>query len=215
MIPTDRPTYLFESLSPTPVAGVDEVGRGPMAGPVVAAAVILRPSTIPAGLADSKTLPFRVRQELYEALCQGSDIGVGAASVDEIDRINILQATLVAMRRAVAKLSQQPRFVLVDGNQMPSLPCPARTVVKGDGRCLSIAAASIVAKVVRDRLMARLAERYPLYGWDHNVGYCTSEHRSALRRHGATIHHRRSFSPVRQALGDLTRKISGQINMSL
>jgi ribonuclease HII len=215
MIPTDGPTYLFESLGPAPVAGVDEVGRGPMAGPVVAAAVILRPSTIPDGLADSKTLNSKVREELCSALRRGSDIGIGAASVDEIDRVNILQATFLAMRRAVARLSQTPQFVLVDGNQMPTLPYPLRPVVKGDGRCLSIAAASIVAKVVRDRMMARLAERYPVYGWEHNVGYCTPEHRRALEAHGATKHHRRSFMPVRRVLGEINDNIAQQVTLTL
>lgn len=215
MIPINGPTYLFESLAPTPVAGVDEVGRGPMAGPVVAAAVILRPSTIPDGLADSKTLKPAIREELCAALYRGSDIGVGAASVSEIDSINILQATFLAMRRAVARLSQAPRLVLVDGNQMPKLPYPLRPVVKGDGRCLSIAAASIVAKVVRDRMMARLAERYPAYGWERNVGYCTQAHRNALEASGATAHHRRSFLPVRRVLGEVNDDISQQVSLAL
>ena len=215
MIPTDGPTYLFECLGPAPVAGVDEVGRGPMAGPVVAAAVILRPSTIPDGLDDSKALTAAAREDLYVALSQGSDIGVGAASVAEIDQINILQGTFLAMRRAVARLSQVPRLVLVDGNQMPKLPCPLQPVVKGDARCLSIAAASIVAKVVRDRMMARLAERYPAYGWEHNVGYCTSEHRSALERHGATAHHRRSFMPVRRVIDDDADDLARQVSLPL
>ena len=215
MIPTDGPTYLFESLGPAPVAGVDEVGRGPMAGPVVAAAVILRPSTIPSGLADSKTLTPKVRQKLCADLRLGSDIGVGAASVHEIDRINILQATFLAMQRALARLSQPPRLVLVDGNQMPKLPYPLRPVIKGDGRCLSIAAASIVAKVVRDRMMTRLAERYPAYGWEHNVGYCTLEHRRALQKHGATVHHRRSFLPVRRVLGETIDDMAQQVSFSL
>ncbi len=215
MIPDGVPNYLLECTSPAPVAGVDEVGRGPMAGPVVAAAVILRPGTIPDRLADSKTLTPKVREELYAALCEGSDIGVGAASVREIDRINILQATFVAMRRAVERLAQPPRLVLVDGNRLPQLPYPVYLVVRGDARCLSIAAASIVAKVVRDRLMARLARRYPDYGWDHNVGYCTAGHRAALAQHGATIHHRRSFDPVRQVLGGAIDDIERQVNLPL
>ena len=202
MIPHGAPNYLLECISPAPVAGVDEAGRGPMAGPVVAAAVILRPGAIPDGLADSKTLAPEAREELCAALGADSDIGIGAASVPEIDRVNILQATLLAMRRAVVRLSQRPRMVLVDGNRVPLLPFPAEAVVRGDARCLSIAAASIVAKVVRDRLMRRLARRYPAYGWDRNAGYCTAAHRAALATHGATIHHRRSFAPVRRLLGN-------------
>ena len=215
MIPTDGPTFLFECLGPTPIAGVDEVGRGPMAGPVVAAAVILRPSTIPPGLNDSKVLAPGVRKELCDALCRGSDVGVGAASVHEIDRINILQATFLAMQRAVSRLSQRPKLVLVDGTQMPKLSIPLRAVVKGDRRSLSIAAASIVAKVVRDRMMARLAERYPHYGWEHNVGYCTRTHREALERHGASVHHRRSFMPVRRVLGDVEGDVVRQVSLPL
>ena len=215
MIPTDGPTYLFECLGPAPVAGVDEVGRGPMAGPVVAAAVILRPSTIPRGLNDSKLLSANIREELCEALCRNSDVGIGAASVHEIDRLNILQATFLAMQRAVSRLSQKPNLVLVDGTQMPKLPVSLRAVVKGDRRCLSIAAASIVAKVVRDRMMARLAARYPNYGWEHNVGYCTRAHRQALERHGATIHHRRSFMPVRRVLGDIEDDVVRQVSLPL
>lgn len=209
MIPTGAPNYLLECIGPAPVAGVDEAGRGPMAGPVVAAAVILRPGAIPDGLADSKTLAPEARERLCAALGAVSDIGVGAAGVREIDRVNILQATLLAMRRAVGRLSQAPRTVLVDGDRLPRLPCPAAAIVRGDARCLSIAAASIIAKVVRDRLMGRLALRYPDYGWERNAGYCTAAHRAALAAHGATAHHRRSFDPVRRVLDDLAEHGEG------
>jgi len=215
MIPPGAPNYLLESNGPAPVAGVDEVGRGPVAGPVVAAAVILRPSTIPDGLGDSKTLSPETREKLYIALCADSDVGVGAASVHEIDRINILQATFLAMRRAVERLLQSPQMVLVDGKQKPPLPHPVHMVVKGDARCLSIAAASIVAKVVRDRLMRRLSQRYPNYGWDHNVGYCTAHHRTALNEYGVTTHHRRSFDPVRRALDNPVDNIEHQASLPL
>jgi ribonuclease HII len=180
------------------VAGVDEVGRGPLAGPVVAAAVILlRPL---AGLADSKLLPADERERLAAALLPIARIGIGAASVAEIDRINILRASLLAMRRAVLRLGCPPDLALVDGNIAPDLPCPAQTLIGGDGKEPAIAAASIVAKVTRDRLMRRLAARWPGYGWESNVGYATPEHAAALRRLGASCHHRRSFRPVLVAL---------------
>jgi ribonuclease HII len=181
------------------VAGVDEAGRGPLAGPVVAAAVILDPQ-IPGWLADgiddSKVLPAARRRELYGGICRCARIGVGAASVLEIESTNILLATFLAMRRAVMRLGATPDLALVDGHMAPALPCPARPVVGGDGLSLSIAAASIVAKVTRDRIMAALAPRYPGYGWETNVGYGTDAHRSALARLGITRHHRRTFSPI-------------------
>ena len=183
-----------------PVAGVDEVGRGPWAGPVVAAAVIHDTAAIPAGIADSKRLSRDRRRALHAALVAHACIGIGSASVTEIDRFNILGATLMAMRRAVAALDDLPAHVLVDGNRLPELPCPATAVVRGDDRSLSIAAASIVAKVTRDLLMARLAQRYPGFGWDHNAGYGTAEHRAALEKLGVTVHHRRSFAPIARLL---------------
>src|SRR5712692_1620667 len=186
------------------VCGVDEVGRGPLAGPVVAAAVVLDLAHMPRALRrsidDSKALSAEERAEYCAAIRRCAVIGIGAASVREIDRINILRASLVAMQRAVRALGIVPDAALVDGTIAPPLPCPARSVVGGDGRSLSIAAASIVAKVLRDDIMRELARRYAGYGWETNVGYGTPEHCRALAALGATIHHRRSFAPVRSAL---------------
>jgi len=184
------------------VAGVDEAGRGPLAGPVVAAAVVL-PARLSSDLADrlddSKKLSAAQRQTAFDALrAAGAEIGVGAASVTEIGQINILHASMLAMRRAVSRLREVPDLALVDGNYPPKLDCAVRCVVGGDALCLSIAAASIVAKVVRDRAMARLAARFPVYGWAANAGYGTAAHRAALQRHGATRHHRQSFGTVAQ-----------------
>jgi ribonuclease HII len=180
------------------IAGVDEVGRGPLAGPVVAAAVILlRPLR---GLADSKTLCAEERERLAGLVCARARIGIGAASVAEIDRINILQASLLAMRRAVLRLGCLPDLALIDGKHAPDLPCPVETIVDGDALVPAISAASIVAKVTRDRLMRRLAARYPGYGWETNVGYATSAHRAALWQLGACCHHRRSFAAVQGTL---------------
>jgi len=183
-----------------PVAGVDEVGRGPWAGPVVAAAVILDPAFVPDGIADSKRLSAARREALFAALGEAARIGLGAASVAEIERLNILGASLLAMQRAVAALGVAPGHVLVDGDRLPPLPCPATAVVGGDSRSLSIAAASIVAKVTRDRLMARLARRYPGFGWERNAGYGTRAHRAGLAAHGPTPHHRRGFAPIARLL---------------
>jgi ribonuclease HII len=185
------------------VAGIDEVGRGPLAGPVVAAAVIFDPGNLPAdldGLDDSKVLNAAVRARYAAAIRRVARIGIGAASVEEIDRLNILQATMLAMVRAVAALGVVPDAALVDGNRAPVLACRVETLVGGDALSLSIAAASVVAKVVRDRAMASLARRYDRYGWERNAGYPTEEHRAALIRHGVTPHHRRSFAPVRAVL---------------
>ncbi len=183
------------------IAGVDEVGRGPLCGPVTAAAVVLDPARIPEGLRDSKTLTAARRMALHDALLACAEVSVAHASVAEIDALNILQASLLAMRRAVEGLTVAPDQVLVDGNRVPQgLPCPAEAVVRGDGRCLSIAAASIIAKVTRDRIMAELAQQYPGYGWDENAGYPTKRHINAIAQLGVTPHHRRSFRPVRNIL---------------
>ncbi len=184
-----------------PVAGVDEAGRGPWAGPVMAAAVILDPAVAPPGLDDSKKLSAPRRAALCAAILAGAEVGIGRADCAEIEALNILGATFLAMRRAVAALPRSPAAVLVDGNRLPDgLPCPAEAAVKGDARSLSIAAASIVAKVTRDRVMAALDAEFPGYGWASNAGYGTAAHRSALARLGATPHHRRGFAPVRKIL---------------
>ena len=190
------------------VAGVDEAGRGPLAGPVVAAAVILPTDTLSglgALLDDSKKLTAEQRLAAFLALrASSAEIGVGAASVGEILRLNILHASMLAMRRAVIRLGLTPDLALVDGNYPPKLGCSVRCVVGGDALCLSIAAASIVAKVVRDRAMARLAARFPGYGWDANAGYATRLHREALLRLGPTRHHREAFGSVAQLRLELT-----------
>jgi ribonuclease HII len=199
------PDFALEMSCKGVVCGVDEAGRGPLAGPVVAAAVILDRRRLPRalryGLDDSKRLSREAREE-FAALLErsGAAIGVGAASVIEIDRRNILQATLAAMGRAVAALGVLPQTALVDGTVPPPLACAVRTVVGGDGLSLSIAAASVIAKVTRDRLMQRLAQRYDGYGWMTNVGYGTAEHQRAIEALGLTPHHRRSFAPVQLAL---------------
>lgn len=190
------PTYDLERLHGELVVGVDEVGRGPLAGPVVAAAVLLDPNRIPDGLDDSKRLSAARREALAESLMLCAQVGIGQASVEEIDRINILQATFLAMQRAVEALPVAPRLVLVDGNQAPPWTYPCRTVVGGDAICLSIAAASIVAKVTRDRIMTALDAEFPHYGWASNMGYGTAVHTQALARFGLSPHHRRSFRPV-------------------
>jgi ribonuclease HII len=179
------------------IAGVDEVGRGPLAGPVMAAAVVLLKPM--AGLADSKMLTAKRRENLAEALEHSDDalIGLGAASIREIDELNILGATMLAMQRAVARLPIRPDLALIDGNRTPDLPCAAKAVVGGDRDVPAIAAASIVAKVTRDRVMTRLDQRYPGYGWSRNAGYPTAEHRKALQLLGISRHHRLSFGPVK------------------
>ena len=184
--------------------GVDEAGRGPWAGPVIAAAVAFGaggpPPYLRATITDSKLLRAEHRSALQPAILACADAAVGLASVAEIDSMNILQATLLAMRRAVVRLAHLPDLALVDGNRAPCLPCPVRTVVGGDRLSLSIAAASIVAKVARDRLMAGLALDHPGYGWERNAGYGTAEHRAGLARLGPCVHHRRSFRPIRELL---------------
>ena len=182
---------------PSRVCGVDEAGRGPLAGPVVAAAVILDELRPIQGLADSKVLTARRRQVLYDQIMARSlCCSVGQASVQEIDALNILQATLLAMRRAVDGLRLKPVKVLVDGNQLPTLPVLAQAIVGGDAKVAAISAASIVAKVTRDRWCEQYHELFPQYGFDRHKGYGTAEHLAALSRHGASPEHRRSFAPV-------------------
>lgn len=189
-----------------PVCGVDEAGRGPLAGPVVAAAVILEQSRIPRGLNDSKQLTETEREAAFPRIIRAAiAVGVGEASVGEIDLINIRQATHLAMARAVRALQVAAAFALVDGNDAPALPCPCETLIGGDGISASIAAASIIAKVTRDRMMVALHAEHPGYSWASNKGYGTPEHYSGLKDHGVTIHHRRSFAPIHNILyGDKT-----------
>jgi ribonuclease HII len=185
-----------------PVVGVDEAGRGPLAGPVVAAAVVLDPQNIPDGIADSKLLEADVRRQLCREIMATARVGIGVADVDRIDSDNILNAALWAMVAAVQDLHLTPKLVLVDGNKVPPhLACPCRAIVQGDGKCLSIAAASIVAKVTRDRMMVDLARSFPNHGFERHKGYGTAEHHAAIERYGVTPHHRRSFRPVQLALG--------------
>ena len=195
------PDLYYERRAGGIVAGIDEAGRGPLAGPVVAAAVVLSPDAIPADLADSKCLSAARRAAIFAALQASATVGMGAASVAEIGNRNILGATLFAMGRAVTALEVVPDLVLVDGNRLPDLACPARAVVKGDTLSLSIAAASIMAKVTRDRIMTLLARHYPGFGWERNAGYGTPEHRAGLGEHGITRHHRLTFAPIRRLLG--------------
>ncbi len=199
---TARPSLRFEKEAGCIVCGVDEVGCAPLAGPVVAAALILPTKGLPRKLTalinDSKIVPRPKREAAAAALPEYCVISFGQASVEEIDRLNIYHARMLAMRRAIAGLSVTPELALIDGNAIPKeLTCSVRTIVDGDAKCLSIAAASIVAKVFRDAYMRKLAEVFPGYGWETNVGYGTRDHRSALARLGVTAHHRRSFAPVR------------------
>ena len=199
------PDFELENAQSGLVAGVDEAGRGPWAGPVVAAAVILDPDNIPEGMDDSKKLSPKKREALFDPIMASARVSVGQASVAEIDELNILGGTMLAMRRALQGLfdcdRQGPDFALIDGNRLPpELPCPAETVIKGDGKSLSIAAASIIAKVTRDRLMADLDREYPGYGWKKNQGYGTAQHSQALQHLGVTIHHRTSFAPIQKLI---------------
>lgn len=182
------------------VAGLDEVGRGPLAGPVVAAAVVFPPGQLLIeGLNDSKQLTSLLREKLaYEVRCQASAWAIGAASVREIDRLNIRIASMLAMRRALARLPLAPEHVLVDGTAIPELHTPHEAIVKGDCSCATIAAASVIAKCARDHLMVTLAKRYPAYEWESNKGYGTAAHLRALEQHGPTGHHRMTFAPLAQ-----------------
>ncbi len=195
-----RPTFRRERAALKrgvwPVAGCDEAGRGPLAGPVVAAAVILDPARIPRGLNDSKKLDREERERLYEKICATAEVAVAFGSTARIDRDNILRASLWALARAVRALPVQPKLVFVDGRDKIDSGCDCQAVISGDALVLSIAAASIVAKVTRDRLMARLGVAHPGYGFERHMGYSVPEHFDALMRLGPTIHHRRSFAPV-------------------
>jgi ribonuclease HII len=200
------PTFELEAaeltLADGPIVGIDEAGRGPWAGPVVAAAGVLDPARIPQGINDSKLLDPDERERLFDRIGETAlAIGVGIGDVERIERDNILAATLWAMSEAVSRLACRPRLALVDGNRAPRLKCETRTIVKGDAKCLSIAAASIVAKVTRDRMMIALAREVPGYGFERHKGYGTPEHRAALVRLGLSVHHRKSWKPVQLALG--------------
>jgi ribonuclease HII len=184
-----------------PVAGIDEAGRGPWAGPVVVAAVILNPERIPEGLDDSKRLMPQQREERYAEIVATAIVSLAVGHVRRIDRMNILQASLWGMRAAYRALGVPIGAAIIDGNIVPRrFPCKARAVVGGDGLSLSVAAASIVAKVTRDRMMVKLARRYRRYAWDSNKGYGTREHAEAIKKHGVCTHHRRSFSPIERAI---------------
>ena len=193
-----RPCFKLEKVHPDPVAGVDEAGCAPLAGPVVAAAVILDRERFPRGIDDSKALPADKREAIYARLTRVAAWGVGIASVEEIDRINIFWARMLAMKRAVEALGRKPAMILVDGNRCPDWSHASIAVVDGDAKCRSIAAASIVAKVTRDRMMADYAREWPGYGWETNKGYGTPQHYRALDELGPTPLHRRSFAPIRQ-----------------
>ena len=194
-----------------PVCGIDEAGRGPWAGPVVAAAVVLDRAAIPDGIDDSKKLTPLSRATLFEAIMASARVGIGIGTVEEIDRINLLRANDLAMARALASLGPTPAIALVDGKWAPkTIGVPVRCVVGGDALSLSIAAASIIAKVTRDRIMARLHERCPGYGWMTNVGYGTPEHRSALSRLGISSHHRRSWRPVYNILHGIADEMEAE-----
>jgi ribonuclease HII len=201
-----RPTFRRErrwlARGVWPVAGCDEVGRGPLAGPVVAAAVILDPNRIPRGLNDSKKLNAAAREKLYEKICATAEVAVAFGSTDRNDRENILRASLWALARAVKALPVRPKMVFVDGNMKIDCGCDCEAVVSGDALIMSIAAASIVAKVTRDRLMARVGLVHPGYGFERHMGYGVPEHVAALKALGPTIHHRRSFAPVAASLAN-------------
>jgi ribonuclease HII len=193
-----RPCFKLEKVHPDPVAGVDEAGCAPLAGPVVAAAVILDRVHFPRGIDDSKALPAATREAICARLYKVAIVGVGMASVEEIDQLNIFWARMLAMSRAVDALGMDPAMVLVDGNRCPKWDRPSLAIVAGDAKCRSIAAASIVAKVTRDKIMFDHSREHPGYGWERNKGYPTPEHVEALGRLGPTPLHRRSFAPVRQ-----------------
>ena len=195
-----KPNWAYEGREIGPIAGIDEAGRGPLAGPVVSAAVILEPGNIPDGLHDSKQLSAKRREDLFAAIIKSAAYGIGIAEPEEIDRINILGATMIAMQRAALDLPVRPNVVLVDGNRAPDMSMKTRTIIKGDSKSLSIAAASIIAKVTRDHIMKQTDIRFSGYGFAAHKGYPTHMHREALDTLGPTPLHRRSFAPVKLAL---------------
>ncbi|WP_371396968.1 ribonuclease HII [Fretibacter rubidus] len=194
----NSPDFTYESASLHPVCGIDEAGRGPLAGPVVAAAVILDPDNIPHGLNDSKALSQSAREHVLNDIRAHALIGIGISEPAEIDQVNILASTMIAMQRAFHALPIVPQTALIDGNRYPDLPCETQAIVKGDAKCLSIAAASIVAKVTRDNLMALADDRFPGYGFAGHKGYGTKAHREAIATLGPCPIHRFSFAPMRQ-----------------
>lgn len=191
-----EPSYKFDQDYETPIIGVDEVGRGPLAGPVISAAIILNKEKIPEGINDSKKLSKKKREVINEELISQHSFAIGIASVEEIDKINILQASLLAMKRAVLNLNIKPQTILVDGNKLPDLEYNMYPIIKGDSKSISIAAASIIAKVYRDKLMQDLSLQYPGYYWEKNSGYGTKQHLLALDNLGVTPIHRKSFAPI-------------------
>jgi ribonuclease HII len=191
-----EPSYKFDQAYETPIIGVDEVGRGPLAGPVISAAIILNKEKIPEGINDSKKLSKKKREVINEELISQHSFAIGIASVEEIDKINILQASLLAMKRAVLNLNIKPQTILVDGNKLPDLEYNMYPIIKGDSKSISIAAASIIAKVYRDKLMQDLSLQYPGYYWEKNSGYGTKQHLLALNNLGVTPIHRKSFAPI-------------------
>ena len=188
------------------IAGVDEAGRGPWAGPVYSAIVILNEDHIPEGINDSKKVSEKKRMELYEEILLNHEYGVGHASPEEIDRLNILEATFLSMKRALKNISIKPDYILVDGNLSPKFKIPHETIIKGDNISMSIAAASIIAKVQRDKFMLNIDKEYPEYKWKKNKGYGTKDHQNALNTNGASKYHRKSFSPIRKILSLSTEK---------
>lgn len=203
------PDFTLENAIEGNVCGLDEVGRGPLAGPVIASCVYIKDQSLPflAEVNDSKKLSEKKRIRLFDKITSNCVYGVGVCSIDEIDELNILQASLLAMRRAYEDMAMICDHALIDGNKLANLPCPSTAVVKGDSVSLSIAAASIVAKVTRDEIMKELHEEYPEYGWASNAGYGSKKHRDAIHEIGVTPHHRKSFMPVRQILIDQAQKI--------
>ena len=202
MVNKKRPDFSIEDNCNGVICGIDEVGRGPLAGPVVSAAVIinrkLAPTEILEQINDSKKLSIKKREFLYHKIFEFADVAIAECSVDEIDDINILQASLKAMSKAFNKLPNKADTALIDGNKAPKISGNTQTVIKGDSISLSIAAASIVAKHYRDELMKKIANDFPEYGWDHNAGYGTKEHLQAIEKYGITLHHRKSFAPIKQ-----------------